>query len=75
MDLGTGHEITIEGSHGPMGSGKLDQLWDDLADNRLVQLTVPKLSPEAEDQLSRLLAQARKVLGPDVKIFVRTTLP
>jgi hypothetical protein len=75
MDMGTEHEFTIEGRSGRFGSGKLDQLWDDLADKRNVTLTVPRLSPAAADQLERLLAQARQVMGPDRVIVVRETRP
>ena len=75
MDLGTGIEITIEGSKNGFSRNKLDQLWDDLADNKEVMLIVPKLCEEAKDELARLLAQARRHLDPNVSIFVRETLP
>jgi polyhydroxyalkanoate synthesis regulator phasin len=32
MDVGTEHEVKIEGAQGVMGKNKLDQLWDDLVD-------------------------------------------
>ena len=75
MDIGTEHEVTMEGGGGGFGPGKLDQLWDDLVDNRHAILTVPKLSAQARDELSRMLAQARQVIGPHVIIVVRETLP
>ena len=75
MDIGTEHEVTIEGFKGELGKGKLDQLWDDLVDKGNVTLSVPKLSDQAKDQLARLLAQAREKMGPNVIIVVRETLP
>jgi hypothetical protein len=75
MDIGTEHEATIEGRADGFSQGKLDQLWDDLADKRSVLLTVPRLSEVARDQLARLLAQARTTFGPDVYISVRVTGP
>jgi hypothetical protein len=75
MDMGTEHEMTMEGVNGSFGTEKLNQLWDDLADKRNVTLTVPKLSDEARDQLARLLAQARAEFGPGRIIVVRETLP
>ena len=75
MDIGTEHEVTIEGMNGGFGTDKLDQLWDDLADKGNVTLTVPKLSSAAGDQLQRLLAQARAELDPNVIIVIRETLP
>lgn len=75
MDMGTEHEITIEGVNGAFSTEKLNQLWDDLADKGNVTLTVPKLSAEAEDQLARLLAQARTEFGDSRIIVVRETLP
>ncbi|GIJ75396.1 hypothetical protein [Virgisporangium ochraceum] len=74
MDLGTGKEITIEGMHGRLSDYKLGQLWDDLVDLGKVELIVPRLSATAEDQLARLLAQARSVIGENTYIFVRETL-
>lgn len=75
MDIGTEHEVTIEGRAQGFGKGKLDQLWDDIADNGHAIVTVPKLSPTAAGELSRLLAQARERLNPGAIIVVRETLP
>lgn len=75
MDIGTEHEVTIEGMAKEFSSSKLDQLWDDLVDKKNVTLTVPRLSNAAWDQLQRLLAQARQNIGPNVLIVVRETLP
>jgi hypothetical protein len=73
-DVGTRHEITIEGTSGPFTTHKLNQMWTDLTRNGEVLLTVPRLSPEASDQMARLLAQARTV-RPDASVHVRETLP
>ena len=44
---------------GKLGEGKLDQLWFDLDGAGRVDLIVPKLSPEAEQQLARLAGDGR----------------
>lgn len=75
MDIGNVKEVTIEGWRGPFSTNKLDQLWIDLRDLGRVDLTVPKLSRAAEDQLMRLKAQARQMLGREVSISIRETLP
>ena len=75
MDIGTGHEVTIEGWKGPFGSSKLDQFWLDLRDLGKIQVTVPRLSKQASSQLSRLGAQAETEFGREVLILVRQTLP
>lgn len=74
-DIGTGHEVTIEGWRGSFGSGKLDQLWLDMRDRGNVLLTVPRLSDDALDQLRRLTAQANDAFDHDVLIVIRETLP
>ncbi|MEX2229028.1 MAG: hypothetical protein WEB13_05245, partial [Dehalococcoidia bacterium] len=73
MDVGNRHEVTIEGRDGPFGSQKLDQLWLDMRDNRVVLLTVPRLSAAARSQLGRLQAQFQLETGERVIIIVRET--
>jgi WXG100 family type VII secretion target len=75
VDIGTDFRVTLEGVNGPFSNGKLDQFWGDLASKGKVSLTVPLLSAEAEDQLQRLLAQARETINPEAIIIVRETLP
>jgi len=75
MDIGTEHEVTIEGRDGPFGENKLDQLWDDLVDKGNVTLTVPRLSDAARDQLERMAAQATQLIPRPTVIVVRETLP
>jgi len=73
MDVGTEHEVTLEGRDGPFSTGKLDQLWLDMRDHGRVQLTVPQLSDEAADQLRRLAAQAQGEFDRKIMVFVRET--
>ena len=75
MDVGTSHEVTLEGQFGGFSTNKLDQLWLDLRDNGQVMLTVPRLSDEAADQLARLAAQAADALQRPVLVIVRETAP
>lgn len=75
MDIGTHHEVTIEGMTGRFSSGKFDQLWIDLEDLGQIQLTVPRLSEEARSQLLRLGRQFELESGSEVLIIVRETLP
>jgi hypothetical protein len=74
MDVGTGHEVTLEGQHGGFSAAKLDQFWLDLRDLGQILLTVPRLSAAAADQLARLGGQAEAALGREVLIIVRETL-
>jgi len=74
VDLGSGVHATIEGMKGKFSERTLDNLWNTLADNRHVNVTVPSLSREAEDQLEKLLGLAREKIDPDVFIIVRETL-
>jgi hypothetical protein len=74
MDVGTHHEVTIEGWRGRFGSHKLNQFWSDLRDNGQIMLTVPRLSNAAKDQLLRLGSQAEKEFGREILIIVRETL-
>jgi hypothetical protein len=74
-DFGNTKEITIEGRSGKLGDGKLDQLWFDLNERGSVDLTVPKLSPEAERQLARLAGEWQKWSGREPVIRVRVTAP
>jgi hypothetical protein len=74
-DIGTSHEVTLEGMQEGFGGRKLDQLWRDLVQTQQIQLTVPHLSKEAIDQLRRLGAQAEAELGKTVRIYVRQTAP
>ena len=74
-DIGTGHEVTIEGRTGSLSSKKLDQLWLDMRDRGNVLLTVPRLSGKANDQLRRLAAQANDTFDHDVLFVIRETLP
>jgi hypothetical protein len=74
-DFGSTKEITIEGRSGRLGDGKLDQLWFDLNERGVVDLTVPSLSPEAESQLARLAGEWQKLTGRSPLILVRETAP
>ena len=73
-DVGSRHEITLEGMTGGFSTHKLNQFWFDFTRNGEVLLTVPRLSVQARDELARLLAQARTV-RPDASLYVRETLP
>jgi hypothetical protein len=75
MDIGPLQEVTLEGWRGPFSTPKLDQLWLDLRDNGQIILHVPRLSPQAADQLARLGAQARELLGVEPLIIVRQSVP
>jgi hypothetical protein len=74
-DFGNTKEVTIEGRIGKLGDGKLDQLWFDLNERGRIDLIVPKLSPEAEQQLARLAGEWRKWTGREPLILVRETMP
>ena len=75
IDIGTNHEVTIEGHHKAFGTHKLDQLWNDLEHEGIVLLTVPRLSPVAAAQLHKLGIQAEKQFGKRMLILIRETLP
>jgi WXG100 family type VII secretion target len=75
VDLSSGVHATIEGMDGKFSDRTLDNLWNTLVDNRHVNVTVPNLSQEAEDQLEKLLGLAREKIDPDVYIILRETLP
>ena len=74
-DIGTEHEVTLEGSRGGFSSSKLDQIWKDLIEKGRTSVTVPRLSELAESQLRRLGMQAQQQLGKQVYIAVRQTAP
>jgi hypothetical protein len=74
-DFGRTKEITIEGRAGKMGGDKLDQLWFDLNERGVIDLTVPKLHPDAADQLARLAGEWAQLTGRKPLVLVRETLP
>lgn len=74
-DFGSTKEITIEGRAGKMGGDKLDQLWFDLNERGVIDLTVPKLHPDAADQLARLAGEWAQLTGRKPLVLVRETLP
>lgn len=75
VELGSGVHATMEGMDGRFSKRTIDNLWNTLVNNRYVNVTVPNLSRDAEDQLGKLLGLAREKIGPDVFIIVRETLP
>jgi Domain of unknown function (DUF4157) len=74
MDIGTEHEVTIEGWKGVFGTHKLNQFWLDMRDKGTVLLTIPKISDKAKDQLERLGAQAEEIFNKSILIVIRETL-
>jgi hypothetical protein len=74
-DIGTEHEVTLEGVRKGFSGSKLDQIWRDLVEKGRATITVPELHPQAASQLRRLGAQAQRQLGKDVLILVRQTAP
>jgi hypothetical protein len=65
------HEITIQDLDG----AKLDQLWRDLVSSNQVLITVPRLTPEAEQRLAKMAAIFESKTGRRPLIIVRETRP